>query len=234
MDALNTLAKNETLRRIAETEETERKRIARDLHDHVGQEVTALRFTLERLCGEKSDTRELKGEIKIVCQKMEKLDAEVTDLAWRIRPSMLDTDGLIGAIRGFGEKWAADHGIDFDFHASSQIPSLSREVESNLYHIAQEALNNVAKHAHARRVGATLSVVDGQLRLTIEDDGSGLQDVRATAGNSANNGFGLIGMRERAAVVGGTLEIETAPGAGTTILLNVPLADPTSDAPRGG
>jgi signal transduction histidine kinase len=234
VEAHDAASKNEMYRQIAQTQEVERKRLARDLHDHVGQQVTALRFALTRLCKEKADATELVREIKMICGEMEKLDAEVSILAWQMRPPVLDDDGMVAAIRRLGGEWSANHGITLELHAAHNLPRLSEDIETNLYRIVQESLNNVAKHAKATRVGITLDVGDEEtMRLIIEDDGAGFPDLRTSS--ACNAGFGLVGMRERAALIGGSLEIESAPGDGATIFVKIPSnapAKPKSPAPQ--
>ena len=231
IDAVNAAAKIEIHQRIADTQEAERRRISRDLHDHIGQEVTGLRFALARLCEGKDVHPELVGEINTVCQKMEKLDAEVSNLAWQLRPPALETDGIVVSIRRLGTECTAIHELAFDFHASNSLPGLPAETLTHIYRIAQESMNNVVKHAKASRIGVTLDYVNGEVRLAVEDDGTGFRDFNDSLPGTRTGGFGLVGMRERAAIVGGTLEIETTPGKGTTILVSIPLATENQASP---
>jgi signal transduction histidine kinase len=228
VEANQILAENQTHRRVAATQKAERTRLAGDLHDHIGQQVTALRLELKALCERKQDDVPLADELDLVCEKLKKLDAEISMLAWELRPAGLDSEGLVKSLKKFGREWSTNYRISFDFHASSKAADLSHEAENNLYRIAQEALNNVLKHANATHVGMTLNFTDEDTLLTIEDNGRGFQ-YREDRIKNGNGGFGLVGMRERAALIGGQIEIETKPGNGTTILVRIPsTGDPGS------
>lgn len=211
------------LGRIVTTQEDERRRIARDLHDNLGQGLTALRLKIASL-------KELCGDDEILCERVSRLqeiaaqiDAEVNFLAWELRPSALDDLGLVAAIGHYVQEWSRHWEIPADFHSFGlRGKRLDPEVETNLYRIAQEAMNNILKHAKASNVSVLLELRDEQVVLIIEDNGIGfdlnLKQVMKTSGT----GFGLIGMRERATIVSGTLEIESILGNGTTIFVHVP------------
>jgi signal transduction histidine kinase len=150
-------------------------------------------------------------------------------LAWELRPAAIEADGLVGSLRRFGREWSTNYGIAFEFNGSSPPAGLSPDTENNLYRITQEALNNVIKHAGATCVGATLNYTDDHITLTIEDDGKGFDPAEERV-HDGYGGFGLVGMRERAEHIGGTMEIESEPGHGTTILVRVPLEE-ANEAP---
>ena len=211
----------ELLRRIVSTQELERQRISRDLHDHLGQQLTALRLKLQSLkeqCGGQSD---LCKQVEQTQTLAERLDADVDFLAWELRPSALDELGLIAALESFIQEWSKHFGITAEFHTTgltaARFPS---EVEINLYRIAQEALNNVMKHAEASRVDVIIEQRNQNTLLIIEDNGKGFDPQEEM---SSDKGLGLIGMRERASLMGGALEIESATGEGTTIFVRVPV-----------
>ena len=211
------------LRRIVSTQEDERRRISRELHDHLGQRLTALRLKLEGLkeqCGEQA---ELCGQIEQLQEIAVNLDAEVDFLAWELRPSVLDDLGLTVALANFVQEWSKHFGVPTEFHTTGLAQErLSQEVETNLYRIAQEALNNIAKHAAATSVDVLLERRDNHAVLIIEDNGRGFDPDQVTISLSGR-GMGLIGMRERAALVGGTVEIESQPGEGTTVFVRTPV-----------
>ena len=211
----------ELLGRVVSAQETERRRIARDLHDLLGQQLTALRLNLAAIkdgCGE--DGGRLSDQIKRAQAAAERLDAEVDFLAWELRPSALDAAGLPAALENFVHEWTEHYGIKADFHTTGLGKRrLAFEVEISLYRIGQEALNNVVKHAEARRVDVILERRDGNVVLIVEDDGKGFDPSAAVLGES---GMGLLNMRERAALADGTLEIESAPGKGTTVFARAP------------
>jgi signal transduction histidine kinase len=139
---------------------------------------------------------------------------------WELRPTALDDLGLRAALTNYVHDWSARVGVRAELHMSGLMDDrLGSEAETTLYRIAQEALNNVAKHARARRADVILERRPDHVLLIVEDDGVGFD---TTAQNETGQGFGLLGMQERATLVGATLEIESAPGNGTTILVRLP------------
>ncbi|HYY43502.1 MAG TPA: CheR family methyltransferase, partial [Pyrinomonadaceae bacterium] len=211
----------ELLRRIVSTQEDERRRISRELHDQLGQSLTALRLKLEGLSAETGKRSKLKDRITELSNIAQRLDSDVDFLAWELRPLALDDLGLIVALSNYAQEWAKHFGVPVNFHSTglgdARLPS---PVETSLYRIAQEALNNVSKHAGATSVDMLLERRDDNAVLIIEDNGRGFDPFRVEA--APMRGMGLIGMRERAALVGGSIEIESAPGQGTTIFVRTP------------
>jgi two-component system, chemotaxis family, CheB/CheR fusion protein len=213
------------LKRLVTIQEDERRRIARDLHDHLGQQMTAMRLNLESLKTMPDATGELRERVEQTDRIAERLDADVEFLAWELRPAGLDDIGLPGTLSKFLREWSKHYGIAAEFHVSGldQL-RLGSEIETSLYRIAQEALNNIYKHARANRVDVLLERRDGQVILIIEDDGVGFDPV-VTVQRSGERGLGVIGMRERTALAGGTLDVESQVGQGTTIFVRVPLGE---------
>ncbi len=213
------------LKRLVTIQEDERRRIARDLHDHLGQQMTALRLNLEGLKTTSESGRQLRDRIEQTDRIAERLDADVEFLAWELRPAGLDDIGLPGALSKFLREWSNHYGIAAELHVTGlDRQRLGQETETSLYRIAQEALNNIFKHARAARADVLLERRDGQVVMIIEDDGVGF-DPTATLRQSDDRGLGVIGMHERAALAGGTLDIESEVGKGTTIFVRVPLTD---------
>jgi signal transduction histidine kinase len=211
------------LRQIVRAQEDERRRIARDIHDQLGQQMTALRLNLAALDQGCSQDEKMRGKLEQTKTIAEQIDADVDFLAWELRPAALDDIGLAGALRNYVHEWTKYSGIDAEFHTSGMNRErLSSETEINLYRITQEALNNSMKYARASRVDVLLERRDQQVVLIVEDDGVGFNPAKETQGNG-DKGLGLIGMRERAVLVGGTLEIESRPNKGTAIFARVPL-----------
>jgi two-component system CheB/CheR fusion protein len=211
------------LHRLVTAQEDERSRIARDLHDHLGQQLTALRLGIERH-RESKHGGEMDEELERVLALAAQIDAEVDFLAWELRPAALDDLGLSAALPRFLKEWSAHYGIAADFQTTGAVPArLSAEAETTLYRVAQEALNNVVKHAHATRVDVVLEANGQEIALVIEDNGVGFDPAAAEKADQPATGIGLIGMRERAALIGGTLQVESAPGRGTTIYLRCPV-----------
>ena len=209
------------LQRLVTVQEDERRRIARDLHDHLGQQMTALRLNLAAIKDRPGDAAV--GELAQKADELaEQLDADVDFLAWELRPAALDDVGLADTLRRFVQEWASHYGISVDFHSAGlDDQRLAPVIETNLYRIAQEAMNNVYKHARASHVDLILERRGSQVVLILEDDGIGF-DAAAVAEDTDGKELGLSGMRERATLVGGTLDVETTPGKGTTVFVRVP------------
>ncbi len=211
-------AVSQLLRRLVTAQEDQRSRISRDLHDQLGQQLTALRLALER--HREQCTGSATADLDRAQELTRDLDSAVDFLAWELRPAILDDLGLAAALPRYLEDWSSHHGVAARFQFTGAGDGrLAPEVETTFYRVAQEALNNVVKHSHASRVDVVLERRDGEVRLIVEDDGSGFD---VTANDVADRGIGLAGMRERATLVGGTLLVESTPGKGTSVFLRVP------------
>ncbi len=212
----------ERTRELVVTQEEERRRIARDLHDHLGQQLTALRLSLA-VCRERAgDDDTLREHLAKAESRATQLDADIEFLAWELRPSQLDK-GLVTAIDAYVREWSNHFHVPIDVHTSRlDEDRLPPQGALSLYRIAQEALNNVAKHGRATRVAVILEQRDERVVLVIEDDGCGF-DVAGKNAAPHEQRLGLSGMRERAALVSGTTDVESAPGRGTTVIVQIPL-----------
>ena len=211
------------LRKIVRTQEDERKRIAREIHDHIGQQMTGLQLKLQILLDKYKKDSELSDEITKVKSIADQIDSEVDFLAWELRPSVLDDLGLSAAVKKFVYDWSTHFSVPAEFHQIGlDGKHLLPEIEINLYRIGQEALNNISKHAKATNVSAILERRDGTVSLIIEDDGKGFEPSKKAVVTGDDRGLGLVGMKERAELVGGTIEIESSLGNGTTIYARVP------------
>jgi signal transduction histidine kinase len=212
----------ERTRELIVTQEEERRRIARDLHDHLGQQLTALRLSLA-VCKERAgDDETLRQHLAKAESSATRLDADIEFLAWELRPSQLD-QGLVTAIDRYGREWSNHFRVAIDIHTSPiDEARLPPQAALNLYRIAQEALNNVAKHAQATQVAVILEQRDERVVLVIEDNGRGFDMSRKNAGSHEQR-LGLSGMRERAALAAGTTHVESTPGKGTTVIVQIPL-----------
>ncbi len=216
------LRDREVMKRLVEAQEAERHRIARDLHDHLGQQLTALRLKLESIRSKCNENEVLAREMEETQEYAARIDMDINYLAWELRPTELDQLGLRDALQSFVREWSNTYGITAEFHASENyIDRLSPELETNLYRIVQEGLNNILKHAHASNVNVLLEMRGSRIVLIIEDDGNGF-DPESDRRSAGGKGLGLVGMRERTALLGGTLEIESRPGEGTTVFARVP------------
>jgi PAS domain S-box-containing protein len=214
----------EMLKRLVDGQESERQRIARDLHDTVGQSVTALRLKLESLSLDSRPPQVHKETLERIKELAGKLDEDISFLTWELRPTALENLGLQGALRNYVAEWSKTYGIKAEYHrVQGRKPRLRPETEINLYRITQESLNNVVKHSNAKKVEVILEFKKDNIVLVVEDNGRGFNPGRAERVSTSGAGLGLIGMRERAALLGGTLQIESAKGKGTTIIARVPL-----------
>ena len=208
------------LRAVVRGQEDERRRIARDLHDDLGQQFTALRLKLDALS--RASVQTDRAAIDEIRTMAEAIDKGMDRLAWDLRPAVLDEFGLPEALTQFVREWSKHAGIDADVSPSRTFKTrIPAEIETNLYRIAQEALNNVHKHAAAGRVNVMLQRDNGHLRLVVADDGRGFDPETI----HRNGGLGLTSMRERAALIHGELHIESTPGNGSSIHVTVPLLE---------
>jgi PAS domain S-box-containing protein len=213
-------------RRLVEAQENERRHIARELHDETGQALVSLRFGLRLLEREINGGGSVTGRVAELTQRIDEVIDGLHRLAADLRPPSLDHLGLDAALRQFSRTAASKFGLAVHFSArgftSDRLPMV---VETDLFRVAQEALTNVVRHARATRVDVLAERRGDRVMVMIEDDGVGFDPDRVTG----ENHFGLLGMRERAEALGGTLTVESTPGAGTTVVVEVPSADPHSD-----
>jgi two-component system CheB/CheR fusion protein len=214
------------LTRLISVQEDERRRIALDLHDHLGQQMTALRLKLESAIAAAASIPAVHEQLTAIDDLTRRLDGDLDFLTWELRPAGLDDLGLVATLGTFVHEWSKNYGIAAEFDSSGlDHERLGFEVETNLYRIAQEALNNIFKHASATQVGVLLERRDDHVVLVVEDDGKGFdEEAEHTRSKSSDKGLGLAGMRERAAFIGGRCEIETAPGKGTSIIVQLPIS----------
>lgn len=208
--------RQQLLERLVAATEEERGRIARELHDELGQHITALRVGL----------RDAKGEsLPRMEAIVQRLDQTIDRLTLELRPPVLDHHGLHGAIGSLAEAYDGSSAPRIDVHLpAADGERFSDAVEITIYRAVQEALTNISKHAAAATVSVILEREGDTLRLIVEDDGKGFDADAALLESAGGGRFGLLGMRERLALVGGTLEVESQPGSGTTIYARVPLA----------
>jgi len=214
-------ARTELLARLVFAQEDERRRIAREMHDQFGEQLTALALGIGALKQACTDQPALRAQVDAIDVVAKQLDRDVDQLVWQLRPTALDDLGLRAALANYIQDWSQRVNIEARLHTSGLMDErLPSEVESALYRIAQEALNNVAKHARAKHAEIILERRTDHVILIVEDDGVGFEtgDPASTAGRE---GFGLMGMQERAALIGATLEIESGSGQGTTILVRM-------------
>ena len=223
-------AQRQLLHRFVTVQEVERAHIARELHDQTAQYLSALMLEIKLL--KKSSAAQPGSHAHLVRlqEVAEQLGVEVHSLAWRLRPAALDDLGLQTALSNYVSKWAQYSGVLVDFHSTGfDQQHLLPQVEAALYRFVQEALTNVLKHARAERMSLILERRYGQVLCIVEDDGCGFDAESVTKLPAAGGRLGILGMRERIAMVGGRLGIESRPGAGTTLVVRIPV--PGDEAP---
>ena len=218
LDRLETERRDSGLR-VLRAQEAERLRIARGLHDEVGQVLTGVLLQLDSLrdaapAGRAGDIEETKESVR---QALE----EVRRIARELRPEMLEHFGLVSALTELARKFADQSGIEVERHFANELPPLTDEAEIAVYRVAQESLTNVARHADARRVEVSLEPGVDSVVLRVVDDGRGMPD----GAPSSNGHSGLRGMRERAVLVGGALAVKPGHDGGVEVRLEVPAGD---------
>jgi two-component system sensor histidine kinase UhpB len=196
-------------------QEEERARVARDLHDEVNQSLTGLLLRLE--AAREQAPPGLAGELAEIRTVANRAMEELLALARQLRPTALDDLGLKAALAGHVSQLERQSGIAADFESSGDVVTLPRDVQTVVYRVAQEALSNAVHHSGADRLNVNLSRRDGLVELVVADDGRGFTFEQAT------HGLGLAGMRERALLVNGDLQVESRPQVGTRVRLLVPI-----------
>jgi PAS domain S-box-containing protein len=222
-------AARDDLRRLVRVQEDERRRIARELHDTVSQLLTALLLGIRAVRDAGPLSPLALTRLDDLQRVAHELGRSARNLAVRLRPTVLDDLGLEPALGQLVGEWSAQTGLAIDFQtAGLESARLPAEVETVLYRVVQEALTNVAKHARAQQVSVVVSRHNGYVTAVVEDDGVGFDPKSA-----GSDRLGLIGMYERVALVGGELDIESTPGAGTTTIARVPVVDSNGRNGRG-
>ncbi|HYH63885.1 MAG TPA: chemotaxis protein CheB [Urbifossiella sp.] len=213
------IRRREVAQRLTTAQEDERKRVSRDLHDTVGQTHAALTLSLRAAAAAVPVRGEAADRLAYAAGLAEAMGRELHEAAVRLRPTALDDIGLGPAVAELVTKWSTRTGVAAEYRSAElEGGRLPADVETALYRVVQEALTNVARHARAKAVSVTVGRAGGEARAVVEDDGVGFDPEAGTIR------LGLAGMRERVELVGGALEIESAPGAGTTVIARVPVA----------
>jgi signal transduction histidine kinase len=226
MDAKRATAEQERtqlLRRLVAAQEEERSRLSRELHDKMGQHLSALALNLELHRRNGRKTTPDGDQLDRLSELAKKLSQEVRDLAWELRPPELDQLGLKEALACYAEQWTRRSHIPVDFVSTGDVHErLVPETETALYRACQEALTNVMKHAGATSVTVVLERSAGQAVLVVEDDGRGFKAEPLPNAAPGGKRLGLLGMKERVEFAGGSLSIESSPGVGTTVVARAP------------
>jgi signal transduction histidine kinase len=205
-------------RRLFEVQEEERRHLARELHDEIGQALTAAKINLQSITGNGGSATV--ARLQETTAILDRLLGQVRKISLDLRPSMLDDLGLVPALRSLLDQQGRRASVAVRFSAENIPEKLDPEIQTTCFRIAQEAITNTLRHAHATHVDVDLRRENGKLRLLIRDNGIGF-DVESAQAQTV--GLGLIGVRERAALVGGRAKIISSPNKGTTIEVSAPL-----------
>jgi two-component system sensor histidine kinase UhpB len=210
-------------RQLVEVQETERRQFSRELHDRVGQNLTALSINLDilksQVSGNGNDS--FRNRLNDAAALLESTADAIENVMSELRPPMLDDYGLLPALQWYANEFYRRTGIRVSVEGDEHMKRLPQTSEIALFRIAQEALNNVAKHAHAGHVEIALSRSSTELVMAVTDDGIGLDSASGAAGRR-RPGLGMVTMRERTQAVEGRFEIARAPGGGTRVEVRVP------------
>lgn len=208
------------LEQLITAQENERRRIARDLHDNLGQRMTVLHLKLDALRRKAGEAFE--HDIVDLQMYAQQIDRDLRFFTWELRPAGLYQLGLVPALEDYVRQWSINYGIHAEFDALGlESERLPFDIEVNLFRIAQEALHNVFKHAQATQVEVLLQRIETRVILIIEDNGVGIDPTKSHG--EPRHGFGLTSMRERAELMRGTCRIESVPGSGTTVIVSAAL-----------
>lgn len=202
--------------RLIETQECERRHLARELHDEIGQTLTAAKITLQS-AQSVSDAGSQVKRLNQVIALVDQLLHSVRTLSLNLRPPMLDDLGLATALRWLVDQQGRGTGLRMALDCPDFERRLEPAVETACFRVIQEALTNIARHAHATHAEIELRIGAGELTLCVRDNGIGFDVLQAHRRAAAGSSLGLLGMEERASLLGGRLEIQSAPGAGTEI-----------------
>jgi two-component system sensor histidine kinase UhpB len=214
LDRLETERRESGYRALV-AEEAERRRVAAELHDEIGQRLTALVLALDHAAKVAPDG--LNAELTETTAETKETLEVVRRLARRLRPEVLDELGLVPALRNLCDRFEAPDGLVVHRSLPTEGPRLDDDAELVIYRVAQESLTNVIRHARARHVHVSLSGDDAEVALSVRDDGVGIDAEQAAASPG-----GIRGMRERAMLIGARLELEAVPAGGTEVRLRVP------------
>ena len=211
--------------RLTEVQEAERKQLARELHDEMGQALTAISINLAAISCDLpvNCAAQIRERLEDAANLTDRTLEQIRELSLDLRPSMLDDLGLVPTLRWYIKRYASRVDIKAEFTANGLDVRFAPEVETTLYRVVQEALTNVARHAQATAVRLSLSQHEGRVYAVIEDDGAGFDVESVLNQNAPERGAGLLGIRERVALLDGDFEIDSRPGEGTRLSISIPL-----------
>ncbi|WP_346837445.1 two-component regulator propeller domain-containing protein [Microbulbifer sp. SAOS-129_SWC] len=208
--------------RLHSAREDQRQQIARELHDELGQTLTAAKINLQRVARAANDTGE-QGRLRESVTMLDSMIRQVRNISLSLRPPLLDDAGLVEALKVFLRSLGDRAAVDIDFHADSDFDDVTRDIRTVAFRLVQEAVNNVLRHAGASQITVTLRRLDNALQLLIEDDGCGFEPADVWQRVKRGEHLGLLGMQERVHGFGGTLALDASPGSGSRITAVIPL-----------
>jgi two-component system sensor histidine kinase UhpB len=222
--------RNQQLRALSErainAQEDERREIALTLHDDTGQLLSMLIINLERLEGQlPPETADLKGKLAVASNLARQSLASLRKIVYGLRPTILDDLGLVPAIRWIARTNLEEAGIHAEVIASDETEPISPQITSTLFRICQEAINNIIRHSQAQHVRIALNQQNCEIHLQVEDDGIGFDVAQASGQAISLQRLGLLGIQERAQLVGGRVNLESTPGRGTRLAVFVPMTE---------
>ncbi len=227
-------SRNDLLRRLVDVQEEERARLSRELHDQMGQQLTALKLGLEALAAAVTDEETRSARLRQLLALTRQVGHDMHRIAWELGPAALDELGLPAALANYAEEWSGNSGVPVQFQCTgSWDDRLAPEIETTFYRVVQEALTNIAKHAGASRASLILNRRPDDALVIVEDDGKGFRLDEAVGPARTPRSLGLAGMKERARAVGGELQVESTPGQGMTVFIRVPVRGEKASAADG-
>jgi len=212
--------------RLMHVQEQERRHLARDLHDEIGQALTAVKMNLQTL-QRGNDAAHLAPSLSDSLNILDHIMQHVRDLSLDLRPSLLDDLGLVSAVRWYVSRQAERAGWNAQIFAEDSLSRLPSDMAVTCYRIVQEAVTNAMRHAQARHVSVTLHKDDRKLDITVRDDGVGFNVMQAHQRAAHGQSLGLLGMEERIRLLDGRLDVRSSPGEGTEIMASIPLPPET-------
>ena len=221
-------------RRLIRAQENERRHIARELHDEIGQALTAVEIHLQGMTrSAEADGAEARARLEECIALIERTLSQVRGIALDLRPSLLDDLGLIAALRSHVKLQARLAGFAAEFTADGPEGRVEPALETACFRVAQEALNNIVRHAGAAKVSVEVHRHADTLHLVVCDDGAGFDPSSAGIRTADSTSMGLLGMEERVALIGGRFVIQSEPGRGTKIHAWFPLPAPPPSIGKG-
>lgn len=218
-------------KRLLDAQETERRRVARELHDGVNQILSASRMKIEALAQDASDTEAAGKDLRRASELVDQAIGEIRRISHNLGPAVLDDLGLAAAVRSACDEFRKQSGLALSLRCSRLPARMPAPVELAVFRILQEALNNVARHAQAARVNVRVAATARALTLRVSDDGRGIAKSKDGTRLRLRGGLGLDNMRERAELVGGDFEVHTQPGKGTELRVRIPITAPEPRQP---